>query len=211
MESKDKVEQLRQTIKAKQEAEAQVKAGKQSSGFSPGMEKKYQEKIAEMEKALEQLQADKELAEQKAKESHDRMLRLAAEFENFQKRMAKEKEDIVRYGTEKIVKEMLPVLDSLEKALEHADENVDKVAMVEGIELVLKQFLKTMEKFGVHPLDSLGKPFDPNYHEAMAHQETQEQAPDTVVHEVRRGYKLHDRLLRPSLVTVAKPPEKKDS
>lgn len=203
----DKIDQLKNAMRAKKEAEARVAASQEAGGIAPGLEDQYQAKISELETALEQVQTALAEAEAKAKDANEKYLRQYAEFENFRKRIAKEKEDALRYGNEKFVKELLPVIDGLEHALSHADSS-DKKAIVEGVQLVLRQFFKVLETFGVTPVDAVGLPFDPYHHEAMAHHESEEHEPHTVVNEYRRGYKMHDRLIRPSLVTVAKPPEK---
>ncbi|MCE9624676.1 MAG: nucleotide exchange factor GrpE [Deltaproteobacteria bacterium] len=201
----DKVDQLKHVMKAKKETEARVAAA-QESGISAGLEDQYQAKITELEAALQQAQAGLEEAEGKAREANEKFVRTYAEFDNFRKRITKEKEEGLRYGNEKFVKEILPVLDGLEQALAHA-ETSDKKAIVAGVQLVLRQFLKVLEGFGVTPVDAVGQPFDPHHHEAMAHQESEEHDPHTVVTEYRRGYKMNDRLVRPSLVTVSKKPE----
>jgi len=165
--------------------------------------------IASLKEDLEKTKQVMEEAEQKMRETQETYVRQYAEMENYKKRMARDKEDAARYSAEKIFHELLPVLDGLEKALEHARHTPDVEKVIEGVDIVLKQFLKAAEKFGVSPVPAVGEPFDPNYHEAMGHHESEEHEPDTVVNEYRRGYKIHDRLLRPALVTVAKPPEEK--
>ena len=205
---KDKVDQLKQVIKSKKDAEARVAASQEAGGMAPGLEDQYQAKLTELEAALAETQEKLAEAEAKAKDANEKYLRQYAEFDNFRKRIAKEKEEALRYSNEKFAKELLPVLDGLEQALAHA-ETSDKAAIVEGVQLVLRQFLKVMENFGVMPVDAVGLPFDPHHHEAMAHHESDQHDPHTVVNEYRRGYKMHDRLIRPSLVTVAKPPEDK--
>ncbi|MFO1464637.1 MAG: nucleotide exchange factor GrpE [bacterium] len=206
--SNDKVEQLKNVIKAKKDAEERLAHSQDQGGLSPGLEDRYQAKLAELESELHKVQSALEEAEAKAKEANEKFVRQYAEFDNFRKRIAKEKEEALQYGNEKFVKELLPILDGLEQALAHA-ETSDKKAIVAGVELVLRQFLRVLENFGVTPVDSVGLPFDPHHHEAMAHHESEEHEPHTVVNEYRRGYKMHGRLIRPSLVTVAKPPESK--
>ncbi len=203
----DKIDQLKHAMKAKKEAEARVAASQEAGGIAPGLEDQYKSRIAELETALDQVQASLTEAEAKVKDANEKYLRTYAEFDNFRKRIAREKEEALRYGNERFVKELLPVLDGLEQALSHAEAS-DKQAIVQGVQLVLRQFLKVLESFGVTPVDAVGLPFDPHHHEAMAHHESEEHDPHTVVNEYRRGYKMHDRLIRPSLVTVAKPPEK---
>lgn len=200
---KDKLDQLKHSIQARKEAEQQ----RQQSGgreLSPGMEQKYQEKIAELEAALQEAQEQLKVKSDEAAANHEEFLRKHAEFENFRKRMEREKSEVTKFGHEKLIHELLPVLDSLEKAIEHADESHDFKDLMGGVQLVLKQFLQAMEKFGLVPIEARGKPFDPNLHEAVGHHESDEHPPDHVVEVFRRGYALHNRLLRPSMVTVSK-------
>lgn len=210
MGPQDKVEQLRQSIQAKKEAEARLQEA-QGSGISPGQAEQYQKKISELEQALEQTESLIEELRTKAVQSHDDFLRKHADFENFRKRVEREKSDITRYGHEKMARELLPVLDSLERAIHHADESHDFKDLMDGVQLVRRQFLQALEKFGIQALDSEGQPFNPHEHEAVGHLESEQHPPDSVVAEHQRGYKIHDRLLRPAMVSVSKPPSKKES
>jgi len=211
MQSKDKVEQLKASMKMKKENEARLAESQEQGKIAPGIEAQYLAEIAELKDQLAKAQEDLEAAQNKSKEAQENFVRSYAEMENIKKRLSREKEEMMRYGAEKIFQELLPVLDGLEKTLEHARQTPDVGKLVEGVDLVLKQFLKAGEKFGLSPVPAVGEPFDPNFHEAMGHHESEEHEPDTVVNEYRRGYKFHDRLLRPALVTVAKPPEGKKS
>ena len=139
-----------------------------------------------------------------AKENHDRYLRSAAEFENFKKRMDRERTDSIRFANEELIKQLLPVVDNLERALAHAEEVGADEAMIEGVNMVHKQFIDALEKFGVTRVEAMEKPFDPNFHEAMMQVETDEHPPNTVVMEMAKGYMLHDRLIRPAIVGVSK-------
>ena len=140
---------------------------------------------------------------ERLKDTHERLLRSAAEFDNFKKRASKEKEDAAKFGNEKILKDFLPVLDNLERALDHAEQH-DLKQVIEGVRLVQKLFETTLARHGVVGFSAVGKPFDPSLHEALMQQESDE-PPNTVVSEMARGYKLHDRLVRPAAVVVAKP------
>ena len=126
--------------------------------------------VEELEKSREQLLA-KEL---EAKENYDRLLRLAAEFENFKKRAAREKADAIRYANESLLKDLLPILDNLERALEHAQGGGNGNPLLDGIELVLKNFLEVLEKHGVTRISAVGELFDPGQHDALAQIETSE-------------------------------------
>ena len=136
------------------------------------------------------------------KDTHERLLRSAAEFDNFKKRSLKEKEDSQKFGSERLLKDFLPVMDNLERALDHAEQH-DLKQVIEGVRLVQKLFETTLAKHGVTGFSAVGKPFDPSFHEALMQQES-DQPQGTVVSEMARGYKLHDRLVRPAAVVVAK-------
>jgi molecular chaperone GrpE len=144
-----------------------------------------------------------EKLEQEKRELHDRLLRTAAEFENFKRRSKKEIDDAATRGREQLLKELLPALDNLERALKHAPAG-DPLAI--GVQQTEKQLLQALEKFGVVRFSSVGKPFDPSVHDAIQQQETSEHPPGTVAAEFASGYMLGQRLLRPAMVAVAKPP-----
>lgn len=139
---------------------------------------------------------------ERLKDTHERLLRSAAEFDNFKKRALKEKEDTQKFGSERLLKDFLPVMDNLERALDHAEQH-DLKQVIEGVRLVQKLFESTLAKHGVIGFSAVGKPFDPGFHEALMQQES-DQPPNTVISEMARGYKLHDRLVRPAAVVVAK-------
>jgi molecular chaperone GrpE len=141
--------------------------------------------------------------EKEKKDNWDRYLRAAADLENQRKRQRRELEDAKLESKGKVLKEMLPVVDNLERAIEHATTAGEKNPIVEGVQLVLRQFTSAFERLEVTQIEALGKPFDPNLHEAISQQES-DQPPGTVVQVLQRGYKSGDRLLRPALVVVAK-------
>lgn len=141
--------------------------------------------------------------EKEKKENWDRYLRAAADLENTRKRQKRELEDAKYDAKHKVLKEMLPVVDNLERAIEHAKAGGDTTAILEGVELVLRQFMTAFERLDVSPIDAMGQPFDPNLHEAISQQESDQPA-GTVIQVLQRGYRSGDRLLRPSLVVVAK-------
>ena len=156
---------------------------------------------------LEKLRQDLTAKELEAKNNYDLFLRQSADLENFKKRVAREKEEAFKYGNEALVKDLLPMLDNLERALEHAELEGDGKPLLEGIELVLKGFLEILEKHGVTQISAKGETFNPQKHEAFAQVESKDHEPNTVVQELHKGYFMRDRLLRPSLVSVAKLPE----
>jgi molecular chaperone GrpE len=154
------------------------------------------------------LEAKLATLEREKKENWDRYLRAAADLENFRKRQRRELEDARFEAKSKILKEMLPVVDNLERAIEHATQQAGTNPIVEGVQLVLRQFLSAFERLDVTPIEAAGQPFDPNLHEAISQLES-DAAPGTVVQVLQRGYRTPERLLRPALVVVAKPPASK--
>ncbi len=142
-------------------------------------------------------------AEKEKKDNWDRYLRAAADLENLRKRQRRELDDARLETKNKVLKEMLPVVDNLERAIEHARQQSGDSPIIEGVQLVLRQFLTAFERLDVTPVEAAGQPFDPNLHEAISQQES-DAPPGTVVQVLQRGYKSGDRLLRPALVVVAK-------
>jgi molecular chaperone GrpE len=156
---------------------------------------------------LAELKAKLDAAEKEAKDNKDRWLRAAADLENTRKRTKREIDDAKFEAKNKVLKEMLPVVDNLERAIEHAGGGAEVEQtlrpIVEGVQLVLRQFSTAFERLEVTPVEAMGQPFDPNLHEAISQQES-DQPPGTVVQVLQRGYRAGDRLLRPALVVVAK-------
>jgi molecular chaperone GrpE len=167
----------------------------------PPKKKKEEREIEELKRKLEE-------KEKEAKEYYDRLLREAADLENFKKRAAKDKEEWTKFANEDLIKAILPVIDNLERAVNHAEKVVDTGVMIEGVRLTIKQMLQTLDRFGLTPFESVGKPFDPSRHEAMLVVESDQHQPNHVVEEFQKGYLLNNRLLRPATVSVSKLPEK---
>jgi molecular chaperone GrpE len=141
--------------------------------------------------------------EKEKKDNWDRYLRSAADLENLRKRQKRELDDARLESKGRVLKEMLPVVDNLERAIEHATSQAGTNPIVEGVQLVLRQFVTAFERLDVTPIEAGGQPFDPNLHEAISQAES-DQPPGTVVQVLQRGYKSGERLLRPALVVVAK-------
>jgi len=152
---------------------------------------------------VDAIREELEGAKKEASEKQDQYLRIMAEFENFKKRVQKESIESRKYANEELLKAMLPVIDNLERALEHGDNDAEDDPMVEGIRMVQKQFLETLTKFGVSQVEAMGEPFDPNFHEAMMQIATDDCPPNTVVTEIAKGYLFNDRLIRPAMVGVS--------
>jgi molecular chaperone GrpE len=155
-----------------------------------------------LEQKLAETQAD-------AARLRDQLLRTAADFENFRKRSRREMDDAHRRGREGAIKDLLPVFDNLERAATHAEGVQDTKSVADGLRIVLKQFLDTLDKIGVTRISAMGQPFDPSLHEAIQHMPSAEVPAGTVLAEVQPGYRMGDHLLRASMVVVSKgpPPE----
>ena len=149
------------------------------------------------------LMEELENAKKESLEKQDQYVRVIAEFENFKKRVQKESIDSRKYANEELIREILPVMDNLERALEHIDENSSDDPLVEGVRMVQKHFFGVLEKFGVSEIAAIGEPFDPNFHEAMMQVTTDDSPPNIVVTEIEKGYMLNDRLVRPAKVGVS--------
>jgi len=156
---------------------------------------------------LDELKLELESVRQEAQDNYDKYLRASAELDNVRKRTAREIEDFRKFAVEKVVAELLPVVDNLERAIHSSDNNEKDVdGFVEGVDLVLKDLLKVFDKFGVKPIESLEKPFDPTFHQAVMQEESTSQPNNTVISELQKGYLIHDRLLRPAMVVVSRNP-----
>jgi len=154
--------------------------------------------INDVEEKIESLKKE-------AAENHDRMLRMAAEFENYKKRAAREMNDFRKFANENFVKAMLPVVDNLDRAIESSSNDKHaNTSVVEGVTMTLKEILKVFEEFNVKPFESLGKTFDPSLHQAVMQEEGEKYPDNTVLKELQKGYMIHDRLLRPAMVVVSK-------
>jgi len=153
------------------------------------------------ESESEQLRLKLAEKEEEARASQDRFLRERAELENFKKRMQREKVEALRFASEPLIREILPVIDNLERAVQCGEGNGESV--IEGVQMVIKALLEVLERHGVKRVEALGQPFDPTHHQALAQVETAEHEPNRVVEQLHTGYLLHDRLLRPALVTVS--------
>ena len=149
---------------------------------------------------MEQLAATKK----EARDNWDRFVRERADLENYRKRVNREKEELLNYGNKSLIEEILPIVDNLERALGHANEE-DQAAVVEGIRMTHGMLVAALRKFGVTPIESVGTPFDSAFHQAMAQVPSDEYPPNTVIEEYQKGCLLKERLLRPAMVTVSTP------
>ena len=153
-------------------------------------------------------------SEREAREHYDRLLRVSAEFENFKKRQAREMDDLRKHANRSLLREMLSVVDHIEMALQAAEDKSPGDPLKQGLALTLRELQRVLEKFHVTPIEAEGRPFNPEYHEAILREESAAVPPNTVLRVLQKGYLLHDRLLRPALVVVstaaAEPPAEGD-
>jgi molecular chaperone GrpE len=145
-----------------------------------------------------------EQKDEEVRQLKDRVLRIAAEMDNTRKRLERERADAVSYANENIIREILPIVDNLERALQHGEKEVNHKSLLEGVAITLKAFKDTLARFGCASFEATGKAFDPNLHEAVMQQEAGEHPENTVIQELQKGYTLHERLLRPAMVVVSK-------
>jgi len=144
---------------------------------------------------------------QETEQEHERLLRLSAEFENYKKRMTRQMDEFRKYANEALLKDLLSVVDNLERAVQTSGdegETSHNACIIEGVEMTLNEILKILNKFQVTPIEALGKPFDPAFHEAVMQNESDTHPDNTIISELQKGYLLHGRLLRPSMVEISK-------
>jgi len=191
-----------------------VKVGEVVREKAPSDKEKAEGPSSTEKEKREQTPLDKVHAELEAKaidaaERQDQLLRLGWEFENYKKRVQKEKSDLMKFGNESLLKALLPILENLERAIDHGKKMNENGPLLQGVEIILRQFLTILERFGVKPVAAMGESFDPEKHEAVSQAES-DQEPNGVISELEKGYLFHERLLRLAKVLVSKAlPEKK--
>ena len=163
----------------------------EGEGLPAAQTQLYEGKIAELESALAEMR--------------DRHLRLAADFDNYKKRMRQEQLETIQHASAELIARLLPVLDDLHNVLEHKPEGIDE-SWVKGLELSVRKLEDALGTHGLQPIEAVGSRFDPKLHEAVGEEESADHPEDTVVSELRRGYRLRDRVVRPALVRIARPP-----
>jgi molecular chaperone GrpE len=192
-------------------APAEAPADPSGEDATPGAEggpEPLEERARRLEAELERAEADRRELAERLREEHDRLLRGAADLENFRKRAAREREEIQKFGIERVLKDLLPVLDDLDRALASAPAD-DPLA--KGVLLVRAGFEQALARHGVKAFSAMGQPFDPARHEALLQVPTAEAAPGTVVLEHARGFTLNDRVIRPAMVGVSTAPPSGDA
>ena len=171
----------------------------EAEGRSETVEPPDSRAVTSMETKIAELES--ELAE-----ARDRRLRLAADFDNFKKRTRQEQLETIQHASADLIARLLPALDDLHKALDHKPKGVDD-AWVKGLELSVRKLDEALSAHGLEPIESVGARFDPKLHEAIGSEESAEHPEDTITSELRRGYRIRYRVVRPALVKVARPPE----
>lgn len=193
-------------VKTNGETEAMAKESaeprQENSEKTSSRNKRERQKQAEEMTKQELLEKLKEV-EQLSQENYDLYMRAYAEMENIKKRGVKEREDLAKFANESLIREILPVIDSLEKALIHARDGTNPSGLAEGIEMILKGLMNTLEKAGLKEVEAMGKPFDPHFHEAISQQPDDTVPPKHVIMEMQKGYLLNGRLMRPSVVVIS--------
>ena len=144
--------------------------------------------------------------EEEAEEAQRRYLRLAADFDNYKKRTRQEQADQAQYATADLIARLLPAIDNLHRVLRSAEDLDQKLdeGWLKGLQLTVQNLDEVLKSQGLEAIEAIGRPFDPSLHEAIGHEETDEHPEDTVVDEIRRGYRLHDKVVRPALVKVSR-------
>lgn len=171
---------------------------------SPATDETGGTEVAEENDETVFLRAELNEAKAKADEYYGHLQRLQADFDNYRKRTQKEKEDIYKYASERVVESMLPVLDNFERAVTSSQTNQDFDSFAQGVEMIWRQMQNLLSQEGLTPIEAVGQPFDPTLHEAVLQVESEEYPDNTVVEELQKGYYLKDKILRPSMVKVSR-------
>lgn len=164
-----------------------------------------EEKLEDAGDLINKMKARIQELEKEVDTNYDKFLRVTADFDNYKKRAAREMSDLRKFANENILREMLSVVDNLERAIESGSkQDSDKQTLLEGVEITLKDLFRLFEKYGVKDFKSEGEPFDPVFHQAMMQEQTNDYPDNVVLNELQKGYTIHERLLRPAMVVVAK-------
>lgn len=197
--SEDNIEETEKGLEGVSAGEEPLNEVLQQAGSIIGEQAETEGRIADLEAKLKETQ-------KKADENYDRYLRAVAELDNYRKRAVREKADAINYGNENLLRDILPLLDGMDRALEHAGKSDDFEAFKTGLQMLREQLFGCMKKHHVAPIDSLNKDFDPAVHEALMQVESGDYEDNQIVDEFEKGYTLNGRLLRPAKVSVCKRP-----
>ncbi|MCK5237830.1 MAG: nucleotide exchange factor GrpE [Deltaproteobacteria bacterium] len=208
--AKKKKKKKNEPIKIEVEEKVEPKEEEKEEELPKDEDTQEEEKVEE-EELSEEDRLQKELTECRLElqETKDEFLLKNADLDNFRKRMEKEKASHLEYANEGLLKEVLPIIDNLERAVAHSKEDPELGALRDGVELTLKHLMDTLKKFGLSSIEAEGKQFDPKLHEAVAHEESSEKESGEILQVYQNGYFLKERLIRPAMVVVAKEAESK--
>jgi molecular chaperone GrpE len=196
------MEQENQKVQGESE-ETEASRAEEVQAEANQAEETQAEETAVDERSREELLAEVARLSAEVEDYKARYLRAQADFDNFRRRSRQEKDEFAAYANVKIIEELLPVLDTFEMALKTSEQS-DVKTLLTGVEMVYRQLLTALEKHGLTPIDAVGKPFDPNLHEGIMQVESDEHPSNTVVQELRKGYKVKDKVVRPTMVQVSK-------
>lgn len=202
--SEQVIEEALQSVEKVTHPEEQESAAPSGDSSAPRIQPPGEVEALRTQLSLSQEKGRETMA--RLQEVHERMLRSAADLENYRKRAEKEKEQTRKFGAEKILSDFLPVLDNLDRALDHTNSSADFASLMQGVSMTRKLFEDTLAKHGVQPIPAVGHAFDPHVHEAIQQVDDPELPPNQVISELVPGYTLNDRLLRPALVIVSRAP-----
>ncbi|HBO83409.1 MAG: nucleotide exchange factor GrpE [Deltaproteobacteria bacterium GWC2_42_11] len=184
--------------------EVQDSAGGDLSAAQEPAEGQASGMTALLQYEIEQLNLMLEKKTKECEDNYNRFLMAVADLDNYKKRSEKEKEELINFANERLIKELIGVVDNIERAFGHINTDVDVAALRDGIRLTLDQFLSILKKFGLEQVSAIGENFDPCRHEAICQEERGDCEPGTVIREYQKGYYLKDRLIRPSMVVISK-------
>lgn len=204
------VRKMKKTTTEATEAAKDLRGGKEETKEEAAFGDRVEE-VSGGEEKEEELMVRLQEAEKRAAENYDRYLRAVADLDNYRKRCAREKEEAIRFGNETLLRDILPLVDNVDRALEHACNSVDFNAFREGLRMLQGQLMGCLQKHGVETIEAKGKDFDPHIHEAMLQVESDEHEDSKVVGEFEKGYLLNGRLLRPAKVSVCRRTKKNDN
>jgi molecular chaperone GrpE len=204
----EEAEQLEQDLEGgaadKPEVSQPDKPDLSQTAAAQKLRKEYEAERGELQARIEELEQKLEAVQEERDQTKERLMRSAADLENYRKRSKREREEMRKYGIDKLCLELLPAVDNLERALAHAEASEEESNILDGVKMVYKQILSALEKHGVTGFDAEGEKFNPEHHEAIQQVESSEHETGEVVEQFQKGYVIHDRLLRPALVSVAK-------
>ncbi len=204
--NKEKATTTQESVDQQQDDQQELLAENGSQAQAEAAEVKEKEDFDPETADRDALLAKYRELEEQLDEAQERVLRTAADAENFKKRLQREKEEQTRYANEAFIRDLLPIIDNLERALKHSQAESNQEGLVEGLNMTLKGFIDALARLGCTPVQAVGELFDPNFHEAVSQVEAEDHEANTVLQELQKGYILRERLLRPAMVVVSKAP-----